>query len=65
MALTITTSVIGLALITGGLLSGKDELKRINFNDFHSKLMGYQYWRYDDGYCITNCIYCKHHLDKD
>ena len=43
MALTITTSVIGLALITGGILSGKDELKRINFNNFHSKLMGYQY----------------------
>lgn len=43
MALTITTSVIGLALITTGILSGKDELKSINYNDFHSKLMGYQY----------------------
>lgn len=42
MTLAITTVAV-VTMITAGILSGKDELKRINFNDFHSKLMGYQY----------------------
>ena len=43
MAMIIGLGVVGLTTIAGGILSNADELKRINFNDFHSKLMGYQY----------------------
>jgi len=43
MTMIIGLSVVALTTITGGILSNADELRSINFNDFHSKLMGYQY----------------------
>ena len=41
---TITfMSVAAVAMITAGILSGKEELRKTYYNNFHSKLMSYQY----------------------
>lgn len=36
-------SMAAVAMITAGILSGKGELKKLNYNNFHSKLWGYEY----------------------
>jgi len=36
-------SVAAVAMITAGILSGKRKLRKLNYNDFHSRLMGYEY----------------------
>lgn len=42
MTLGLTT-VAAVTMITAGIISGKDELRKTYHNDFRSKLMGYDY----------------------
>lgn len=41
---TITLmSVAAVAMITAGILSGKEDLRKTHYHNFYSKLMGYKY----------------------